>query len=486
MTLDWEAELSFIEEEEVSGIAAQSTETYESFLSEKLQYGSAHGFEPIWTPSFPMDFQALAIDWTLRQGRSALFLDCGMGKTICEFVWGENVSRKTGKPVLLLTPLAVAQQMIAEAAKFDIDLARSKDGTLPGTRIVVSNYERLHYFKPSDFAGVICDESSCLKNFAGKRRAQITEFLRTIPYRLLCTATAAPNDYTELGTTSEALGELGHIDMLNRFFKNDNNTSDTKLLRRRALSRGGPVTAGWRFKGHAEIAFWRYFCSIARAGRRPSDLGDFSDEKFILPELIENEHIVETQTLAPGWFFPMAATNLQEEREELRRTLRERCEKAASLIDKRTAMIWCHLNDEGDLLEKLIPGARQIAGKTPEDQKEELFSAFQSGQLPHLIIKDKIGAWGLNSQHCGHVVRFATHSYEADYQAVRRCLRFGRKDPVVVDRVATEGQAGITANMKRKAVASDRMFTELVRHMKHAQGIDKFVFAEEEKLPVWL
>lgn len=459
---------------------------YEDFLAEKIQYGSDQGFEPVWMPSFPMDFQAAAIDWTIRKGRAALFLDCGMGKTICEFVWGENVSRKTGKPVLLLTPLAVAQQMITEAAKFNIDLARSKDGKLPGTRIVVSNYERLHYFHPGDFSGVICDESSCVKNFAGKRRAQVTEFMRTIPYRLLCTATAAPNDYTELGTSSEALGELGHIDMLNRFFKNDNNTSDTKLMRRRAIARGGPVTAGWRFKGHAEVPFWRYVCSWARSGRKPSDLGDFDDSLFALPPLIENEHVVTTETLAPGMLFAMPATNMREEREELRRTLTERCEEAASLVGKGTAMIWCHLNDEGNLLSKLIPDSAQIAGSTPEDRKEEIFAAFQSGLIAHLIIKDKIGAWGLNAQHCNHVVRFATHSYEAHYQAVRRCWRFGQRSPVTVDLVATEGQRGITANLNRKAIAANRMFSELVKHMRHAQGIDKWKFAEEERIPGWL
>lgn len=465
-----------------------SIEQYHGFLGEKIQYGSKKGFEPIWMPSFPFDFQVAAAEFAIWIGRGALFLDCGMGKTICEFIWGENVCRKAGKPVLLLTPIAVGQQMAVEAGKFDIDLARCKDGKLPGTRIVVSNYERLHYFKPEDFSGVICDESSAIKSFNGKRRAQVTEFMRTIPYRLLCTATAAPNDYTELGTSSEALGELGHIDMLNTFFRNDNRTSDTKLMRRRAISRGGPVTAGWRFKGHAEVPFWRYVCSWARAGRRPSDLGDFDDYRFKLTELIEQEHIVETKTLAPGMLFPMAATNMPEEREELQRTIKERCEKAASLVADtgKQAMVWCHLNDEGNLLERMIPNGRQISGRTSEEEREELFSAFQAGQLQDLIIKDKIGAWGLNLQNCDHVVRFPSHSYEAYYQAIRRCLRFGQKNPVTVDLVATEGQRGITANLQRKGVAADRMFSELVKHMQHAVGIDRTNFTVKEEVPAWL
>ena len=460
---------------------------YIDFLGTKSQYGSRHGFEPLWMPGFLFDFQASAITWNIERGRSALFLDCGMGKSICELVWAENVARKTGRRVLLLTPLAVTRQMVAEGAKFGIGVQRSKDGTLPDAQIVVSNYERLHHFNPEDFAGVIADESSAIKNFEGKRRALVTEFMRTVPYRLLSTATAAPNDYTELGTSSEALGELGHMDMLNRFFKNDQNTSDTKLLKRRAIAHGGPRSAGWRFKGHAEVPFWRYICSWARAGRRPSDLGPFDDARFILHALIENEHIVQTRTLADGMLFPMAATNMREERDERRRTIQERCEKAADLVDhKRAAMIWCHLNDEGDLLEELIPDGRQIAGRTPDDEKEELFDAFTSGQLLKLVIKDKIGAWGLNCQHCAHVVRFATHSFEQYYQAVRRCWRFGQDAEVTVDMIATEGERGVLDNQQRKAKAADRMFSELVRYMHMAMRIEEIGRNTPTEVPAWL
>lgn len=463
--------------------------SYSEFLRRKGQDDSYHGFDPISMPGFLFPFQQFLVDWACRKGRGATLVDCGLGKTPMQLVWGDNVVRHTNKPVLLLTPLAVCPQTIAEATKFDIDAVRSQDGTFPsGARIIVTNYERLHYFNPDDFAGVICDESSAIKNFNGERRALVTEFMKSRPYRLLCTATAAPNDYVELGTSSEALGELGHIDMLNRFFKNDQNTSDTKMLKRNPIAHGGPKSAGWRFKGHAELAFWRWVCSWARAMRKPSDLG-FSDEGFDLPPLIENEHVVETRTLADGMLFAMPAQNMREEREERRRTIQERCEKAADLVvlTKKPAVVWCHLNDEGDLLEELMPYARQIAGATSDEEKEEIYEAFRTQQLRVVIIKDRIGAFGLNWQHCSHVVRFATHSYESHYQAVRRCWRFGQKNPVTVDLIVTEGEAGVKENLTRKSLAADRMFSSLVEQMNNAIGIDRGQKYEQTiEVPAWL
>jgi len=427
------------------------------------------------------DFQSWLTEWNIRKGRSASFADCGMGKTPMQLVWAENVVRHTGKPVLDITPLAVTRQTESEAAKFDIDAKRSRDGRIEGARIWITNYEKLHLFEPSQFGGVVCDESSAIKSFDGKRRSVVTEFLRKIPYRLLCTATAAPNDYIELGTSSEALGELGYMDMLNRFFRNDNNTSDTKG---RLYGSG----RGWRFKGHAEQGFWRWVCSWARAIRKPSDYG-FNDGPFVLPELIEQEHVVTTRKLADGMLFALPATNMREEREERRRTIPERCEKAAELVvgTRKPSVIWCHLNDEGDLLERLIPGARQIAGATDDDEKEELYEAFGSGQLENLIIKPKIGAWGLNWQHCDHVVTFASHSWEQYYQAVRRCWRFGQKNPVTVDLIATEGEQGIKENLRRKSDQADRMFASLVDHMSEALAIDRtHEFTEKVGVPAWL
>jgi len=463
-------------------------EDYRRFIERKLQYGKDSGFNPVWMPDFLFDFQKHLVEWACLKGRGAILADCGLGKTPMFLTWAENVVRKEAGRVLVLTPLAVSHQTVEEGEKFGVEVHRSRDGKIGGAGIYVTNYERLHYFNPDDFTGVVCDESSAIKNFNGKRKAEVTEFMRTIPYRLLATATAAPNDYTELGTSSEALGELGHMDMLARFFRNDAGTCDTKTLHRRPPSHGGPLKAGWRFKGHAEHPFWRWVCSWARACRKPSDLG-FSDERFALPPLVEREHIVEARTLADGMLFSLPATNLQEEREERRRTIQERCEQAASLVigSGEPSVTWCHLNDEGDLLEKLIPGSRQIAGSTDDDEKEELYEAFRHGQLKDLITKPKIGAWGLNWQHCGHVVTFASHSYEQYYQAVRRCWRFGRKDRVIVDLIASEGERGAKENMRRKSEAADRMFTNLVAHMNDALKIERSTeYTKEIEVPSWL
>jgi DNA modification methylase len=446
---------------------------YVQFIERKTQLGSMDGFEPLWMPSFLFDFQQPLVEWALRKGRALLAQDCGLGKTPQSLVWGENVVRKTNKPVLYLTPLAVSFQTIQEAEKFGIEAHRSKDGTVyPG--INVTNYERLHYFNPHDFAGVICGESSILKNFDGAYKSEITEFMRKLRYRLCETATAAPNDYIELGTTSEALGELGYMDMLSRFFKNDSNNSIKPNV---YLNRGQNFAqledaAKWRLKGHAEIPFWRWVCSWARAVRKPSDLG-FDDGKFILPPLVEREHLVTAQTLAPGMLFPLPAVGLKEQREERRRTVQERCEKVAELVRDtgQPALVWCHLNDEGDLLERLIPDAIQVSGKDSDDAKEEKLIAFANGKERVMVTKPKIEAWGLNLQRCAHVTFFPSHSYEQHYQGVRRCYRFGQTRPVVVDIVTTEGEQSVLKNLQRKAAQADKMFTAMIKHMHDAMSM---------------
>lgn len=289
---------------------------YAEFLAKKAQRGADKGFAPRWLPDFLFDFQAALVDWSIRKGRDAIFADCGLGKTPMELVWAQNVVEETNGRVLILTPLAFAQQTIGEAEKFGIEAVRSS-GHIGGPGIYVANYERLHHFDAKDFVGVACDESSILKSFDGARRGEITEFMRKVLYRLLATATAAPNDYIELGTSSEALGYLGHMDMLNRFFKNDLNNSATGRMRGEVIK--------WRLKGHAEVPFWRWVCSWARAIRRPSDLG-FDDRAFILPPLNETEHLVEAESLADGMLFAMPAVGLKEQREERRRTVREQAE----------------------------------------------------------------------------------------------------------------------------------------------------------------
>jgi hypothetical protein len=452
---------------------------YTQFLDAKSQRGADSGFDPVWMPDFLFDFQQSLVEWGIRKGREGTFADCGLGKTPMGLTWASNVARKTGKPVLYLTPLAVSEQTIREGEKFGIECVRSKDGDSKG-HIVVTNYERLHYFNHNDFAGVVCDESSILKSFAGQRRGEITQFMRKVPYRLLQTATAAPNDFVELGTSSEALGYMGHMDMLNRFFKNNLNNSAQGRMRGEVIK--------WRLKGHAEIPFWRWVCSWARAIRKPSDLG-FDDSAFILPPLNEVEHIVEVNKLRDGMLFALPAVGLKEQCEERRASIEERCEKMASLVNHtgQPALIWCHLNEEGDMLEELIPDAVQVAGKDSDDAKEERLMAFADQKARVLITKPKIGAWGLNFQHCNHVALFPSHSFEQYYQSIRRCWRFGQKRPVKVDIVTTEGELNVMKNLQRKADQADQMFSNLVAEMNNALGIKRASdVTKQMEIPAWL
>jgi hypothetical protein len=243
---------------------------------------------------------------------------------------------------------------------------------------------------------------------------------------------------------------------------------------------------GWRLKGHAHDHFWRWVCSWARACRKPSDLG-FSDESYDLPPLIENEHVFQPDTPPDGMLFTMAAFGLKEERDERKRTLDQRCRKSAELVDHdRPAVVWCHTNAEGDTLERMIPGAVQISGSTPDELKESYYEAFADGSARVLITKPKIGAWGLNWQHCNHVVTFASHSYEQYYQSVRRCWRFGQTRPVTVDIIASEGELRVKENMARKANQADKMFSELVLHMSNSIRETRQIKTITPKLPNWI
>jgi len=430
-------------------------------------------------PDQLFDFQQSLVDWAVRKGRAAIFADCGLGKTAMQLTWAENVARHTGKPVLILTPLAVAAQTIREGEKFGIECRRSSDGTVSG-RIVITNYERLEHFKPADFAGVVCDESSILKSFDGARRNEITDFMRKVPYRLLATATAAPNDFIELGTSSEALGYMGHMDMLARFFKNDQNNLTSRRMYGEAPK--------WRFKGHAEQPFWRWVTSWARACRQPSDLG-FDDGRFVLPGLSEVDHLIETATVPEGMLFAIPATDLREQRAEKKRTVVERCKQVASMVADtgQPALVWCHLNEEGDLLEQLIPGAVQVSGKDKDETKERRLIDFAEGRSRVLVTKPKIGAWGLNFQICSHVTYFPSHSFEQYYQSVRRCWRFGQKNPVTVDIILTEGERRIMENLHRKRLQADQMFGNLVAEMNHSLDIQRKEYNTTPiEVPSWL
>ena len=450
-------------------------EDYARFLEGKAQSEQRHGFEPIWMPDFLYDFQRELTAWALRKGRAGIFADCGLGKTPMQLTWAENVCRYTERPVLVLTPLAVSQQTIREAAKFGIEAHVSREGAVM-PRITVTNYERLHYFRASDFAGVVLDESSAIKHFTGARQRSITRFMAQVPYRLLCTATAAPNDYIELGTAAEALGELGYMDMLGMFFVNEENT----------LHRTWGLHLNWRFKRHAELAFWRWVASWARAIRRPSDMG-CDDTRFVLPPLEVRETVVKTDFKRDGELFHFPAKTLQDQREERRGTIPERCARVAEMVRHHDPVVmWCHLNAEADALVKMIPDAEQVRGSDSEDTKEARLIAFSEGNLRALVTKPKIGAFGLNWQHCAHASMFPSHSYEQYYQAVRRCWRYGQQRPVQVDIVSSEGESGVVENMKRKEKMADRMFSSLVAEMHRGQAVRRSSPAsEQERIPSW-
>lgn len=449
----------------------QQHNEYEVFLERKSQLGSMSGFKPVYMPDFLFPFQRAIVEWAINKGRAAIFADCGLGKTPMQLVWAQNVVEKTCKPVLILTPLAVGAQTVREAHKFGMEAKQSRDGKV-AAMITVTNYQQLSKFNWQEFGGVVCDESSILKNFDGQIKGQVTEFMKKLPYRLLCTATAAPNDYIELGTSSEALGDLRRVEMMAQFFNHD-----------------GGDTSKWRLKKHAaKHLFWRWVCTWARAARRPSDVG-FSNDGFSLPGLNTVEHVIRSNTPNPDFLFDMPAVGLDEQRKERRRTLKERCEQAARLIANtgKPAVAWCHLNEEGNLIKSLIPGAVEVSGSDSDDFKEEAFEAFASGEIRVLVSKPVIAGFGLNWQHCAHQTFFPSHSFEQWYQAIRRCWRFGQKNDVRIDVISSEGEAGVLANMNRKAAQADEMFAKLVSLINNELKIEKNnKHTKQQEIPSWL
>jgi len=454
---------------------------YAEFLQKKQDHGADSGFDPVWMPDFLFDFQKHLVEWAVRKGRAAIFADCGMGKTPIQLVWAQNVLQKTAKPVMVLTPLSVSFQTLQEAEKFGIWAKRANPGANPNM-IQVTNYEQLHKFSPYDYSGVVCDESSILKNFDGTLKAQITEFMRVVPYRLLCTATAAPNDWTELGTSSEALGYYGYTDMLSKFFTNK---AKTIKARHGRFARGADK---YVLREHATEKFWRWMASWSRAARSPSDLG-FDNDGFILPELIENNVTVDGEK-DPNKLFDMRAVNWHDERAAIRRTIDDRCEAVAKRVDDHNgvSVVWCHLNDEGDLLEELIPDSMQVAGRDSDEKKEEILKWFINSEKTHrtLISKPNILGFGMNFQFADHTTYFPTHSYEQYYQATRRLWRFGQESPVIVDRIYTRGTERMLENMVRKSRLADEMFTEMVRYMGAGLNVKNTYEYLEMEVPQWL
>jgi hypothetical protein len=453
--------------------------TYTQFLESKQHSVGNHGIKPTWMPYQMFDFQKYVAEHAIQKGRCAVFLDTGLGKTIIELTTAVNFVKHTNKPVLIITPLAVAFQFLKEARKFDIgDIEYSKDGKFK-SKIVVCNYERLHFFNSSDFDCVILDESSILKNFDGAIKNQINTFIRKVKYRYLFTATPSPNDFIELGTSSEALGYLGYTDMLTRFFTNNEDTIS-------------PMNIGteWVLKGHAKENFFKWVSGWSISMRKPSDLG-FSDERHILPSLNLNYHSVKNdKNMIIGgqiMLFNNIAKRLTEVREENKLTIEKRCEMAVQLANHHdTSVYWCNLNNEGDLLEQLDTNAYQIKGSMDIDKKEELLVNFSEGKIKKLITKPKMTAFGLNWQHCNHTVYFPTFSYEQYYQAIRRFWRFGQQKEVEVDLVYSDGQKRVLDSLLAKTQKATELFDKLNVNIHQDFKINIKKFSNQAILPTWL
>jgi len=457
---------------------------YNDFLGGKSQLGDNLGFDPVFMPDYLFDFQKVMVNWAITKGRGALIEDCGTGKTIQELVFAQNVVEKTNKNVLLCTPLAVAHQFVAEADKFGIEIKRSNDGK-PKSKITVTNYEKLHLFNPVDYGGFVGDEGGCLKNFKSARKNLIIEFIRKMPFRLFGSATFAPNDYIELGNTSEALGVMGFLDMLEVYFKNTQNESS--FSRGHFLGHGGEAPK-WRFKPNGKKWFWRFVSSWAKAIRKPSDLG-FDDDGFTLPPLIENQHVIDKEIIPPGELFPRMAVGLGAQRKEMRATIKERCELTAELMSgKSSSIAWCHLNDEHDMLEKILgKQAFSVRGGLKDDEKERRIIGFINGERPFLITKPQVAGFGLNLQFCNHMVYFIGHSFEQYYQGCRRCWRFGQEKPVTVDIVTTKGCLSVLKNLQRKAGQAEVLYSELIANMSEALAPDKKEYQETGiEIPLWI
>ncbi len=458
---------------------------YEEFLEKKRHSSHDEGFTATYFPDIAFDFQRAIIERAVRKGRCAVFADTGLGKTLIEIAIAQNIVRHTNRRVLIMTPLAVAFQFILEAEKIGVDdIEYSRDGKFT-KNIVICNYERLHYFDSKDFDAVICDESSILKNFEGATRNQITAFVKKIKYRYLATATPSPNDYIELGTSSEALGHLGYTDMLGRFFKNNqNNVVKIGQVDKARLG------AEWYLKPHAERSFWQWVASWSISIRKPSDLG-FSDAGYDLPQLHEVPHVVENQIplVVNGQprMFNEPALTFAELKAETRATLTERCERAAALaLGHDTSVYWVNLNDEGKLMRQLDPTAVEIHGQMNIDKKEELLIAFSQGAIKKLITKTSITAFGLNWQHCNHTTYFPTYSYEQYYQAIRRFWRFGQRRQVIVDLVLSDGQTRVMESLKAKKDKADSMFSMLAQQANSTFHIPQPMFTNPVIRPQFL
>jgi len=431
---------------------------YEHFIASKVSRQSPVGFDPgeILAPLF--DWQKHVVCWAIRQGRAALFEDCGLGKTLQQLEWARQVSHHTAKPVLILTPLAVAHQTAHEAEHFGYAgalVCAAQHEVKPNAQIVITNYEKLDHFDVSAFGGVVLDESSILKNFTGTTRRKLTAAFASTPYRLCCTATPSPNDYTELGQHADFLGVCTPAQMLATFFINDTfNTGD------------------WRLKKHAEAEFWRWVASWAACISKPSDIG-FADEGYILPPLKMQTITVdvdETNERPDDELFRVATLSATTMHKEMRLTSRARAERVASLVNASAEpwIVWCNTNDESDHLAELIVDAVEVRGSDSAADKERSLDAFTDGKSRVIITKPSIAGMGLNWQHCCNVAFVGlSYSFEDFYQALRRSYRFGQKQTVNAYVIQASTEGAIMKAVEEKIAAHARMQEQMKQAAAH-------------------
>ena len=454
-----------------------SIHEYRQFIAAKARGADMRGFAPDDMNPHMKPHQIAAVDFALRRGSAALFLDTGLGKSLCELEWARHVAMHTGKPVLILTPLAVAAQMVREGVRFGIEARQVREADEVGAGINVANYERLPKLDASVFGGVVLDESSILKSFAGRTRNLLMDAFKVCRFKLAATATPSPNDHMELGNHAEFLGVMRQQEMLSKWFINDTSTASQE----------------WRLKGHAVEDFWAWVASWSRCATLPSDLGG-DDEGYILPAIDRRLHQVEADRLGDtqGMLFRIPELSATSFHAEKRLTLRGRCELAATLATHDAPVtVWCETNDESELLASIIPDAREVRGDMTPEAKEGALLGFADGDFRVIVTKPKLAGFGLNWQHCAHAV-FASisFSYEQHYQAVRRSYRFGQKghvrnDIVIADTEAAIWQA-IHGKAEKHAEMKRRMAEAMTRAQRDAATRVKYDRPIELAFPSWL
>ncbi len=411
--------------------------SYTDFISTKLCRVPPTGIDgPVELPHGLFDFQQALVTWALRRGRAAIFADTGLGKSRMQLAWADAVNRVMGHDVLILAPLAVAAQTVEEGREIGVAVKQCRDGSEVEPGITITNYDRLHRFDTSRFGAVVLDESSVIKHHTSKTLAMLLDAFEQTPFKLCATATPAPNDWTELGTHAQFLGICSQVEMLSEYFVHD-----------------GGDTQTWRLKGHARQQFWRWVASWAALVRKPSDLG-YDDARYNLPPLRVHQHTTQTnQEPAMGMLFALEANTLSERRQARRDSLEGRVKACADMVnaDGEPWIVWCDLNAEGDALRAAIPGAVEIRGSDEPEVKEQRLIDFAAGRIRVLITKPSIAGFGLNWQHCARMAFVGvTDSWEAYYQAVRRCWRFGQKREVNVHVFASDLEGAVISNLQRK------------------------------------